>query len=391
MLFLAQHLTMGGAEELLRGIATGLPSGRFEVVVGCLTREGAVAEDLRAAGVRVEYLPGEPGPRDPLAFARLVRFVRAEAPQVVHTFLLNAGLYGRLAAWLAGVPAIYHAEQNVYFRRSRRHLWFEQFLAGRTTMVVTCCQAVGSFYQSQVGIASQRLEVIYNAVDFAVVEPSETRMAARTALGYEESDLVLGGLGRLTEQKAHDLLLDALAEISERYPSVRLFLAGQGPLQAALEERIRSRGLDGRVRLLGLRRDRARLYAAMDIFVLPSRWEGLSLALVEAAGLGLPIVATDVGGNSEVVSGEAGIWLVRPGEVPALAKALEAAVELVQAARQSGGQTRYERSRLRERFSLAAHLTQLESSYRRALGWPASETVGQDLPPSSLVEGRGAS
>jgi glycosyltransferase involved in cell wall biosynthesis len=250
---------------------------------------------------------------------------------------------------------------------------------------------VGSFYQSQVGITSQRLEVIYNAVEFAGVEPSETRMAARTALGYQESDLVLGGLGRLTEQKAHELLLDAVAEIGERYPTVRLFLAGQGPLQVALEERIRRRGLDERVRLLGLRRDRRRLYAAMDVFVLPSRWEGLSLALVEAAGLGLPIVATDVGGNAEVVGGEVGVWLIRPGDVPALANALGAAVELLQVARRSSGQARYPRPGVRERFSLAAHLAQLETSYRRALGWPASEAVGKDLPPASLVEGRGAS
>src|SRR5215212_10119658 len=116
---------MGGAEELLRGVATGLPRDRFEVVVGCLTREGIIARELREAGVRVVLLPGEPGPRDPAAFLRLLRFVRAERPDVVHTFLLNAGLYGRLAAWLAGVAAIYHAEQNIYFRRSPRHLALE--------------------------------------------------------------------------------------------------------------------------------------------------------------------------------------------------------------------------------------------------------------------------
>jgi glycosyltransferase involved in cell wall biosynthesis len=129
----------------------------------------------------------------------------------------------------------------------------------------------------------------------------------------------------------------------------------------------------------------------MDVFVLPSRWEGLSLALVEAAGLGLPIVTTDVGGNAEVVGREAGVWLVRPGDVPALASALEAAVELVQAARRSGGSARFGRPGVRERFSLAAHLAQLEKSYRRALGWPAWEAVGQDVSPASLFEGRGAS
>src|SRR5919109_3668586 len=161
VLYLAQHLTMGGAEELLRGVASGLPSERFEVVVGCLTREGIIARELREAGVRVELLAGEPGPRDPLAFLRLLWFIRAERPDVVHTVLLNAGMYGRLAAWLARVPAIYHAEQNIYFNKSRRHLMFERFLGPRTTRVVACCEAVASFYRTQVGLDRERLEVIY--------------------------------------------------------------------------------------------------------------------------------------------------------------------------------------------------------------------------------------
>src|SRR5215217_6187535 len=114
VLFLAQHLTLGGAEELLRHVTMGLPRERFDVVVGCLTREDLIGSELRSAGIRLELLSGEPGPRDPRALARLVAFIRRERPDVVHTFLLTAGLYGRLAAWLARVPAIYHAEQNIY-------------------------------------------------------------------------------------------------------------------------------------------------------------------------------------------------------------------------------------------------------------------------------------
>lgn len=362
VLYLAQHLTMGGAEELLRGVATGLPTERFEVVVGCLTREGVIARELRAAGLRVVLLPGEPGLRDQAAFLRLLRFIRAERPAVVHTFLLNAGLYGRLAAWLARVPAIYHAEQNVYVQKSPRHLALERFLAARTTRVVACCRAVADFYAAQVGIAAARLEVIYNAVDFSLVEPRRDPAAARAELGLAADDLVLGTLGRLAEQKAHDVLLAALAKLAD--PSVKLILAGQGPLQAALEERAEQLGLGRRVRFLGVRRDRDVLYAAMDVFVLPSRWEGLSLALVEAAGVGLPIVATDVGGNAEVVGTERAAWLVRPDDPDGLAAALH---EALGHARTTGP---LERPSVRERFSLDRHLEQLEASYRGALGIP---------------------
>jgi glycosyltransferase involved in cell wall biosynthesis len=363
VLFLAQHLTMGGAEELLLGLATRLPRERFEVVVGCLTREGLIAQELRRAGVRLALLPGEPGPRDPAAFGQLVRFIRGLRPDVVHTFLLNAGLYGRLAAWLAGVPAIYHAEQNVYLHRRRRHLWLERFLARRTTRIVACCQAVGGFYRQQVGLDPARLEVIYNAVDYGAVAPRPDRAAARAELGYGPDDLVLGCLGRLSEQKGHDLLLEALASLRRERPEapVKLFLAGQGPLAADLAAQAARLGLDGRVALLGVRRDRATLYAAMDVFVLPSRWEGLSLALAEAAGLGLPIVATAVGGNAEVVQPGPGCWLVPPNQPRALAEALGQAIQ---------APARLERPEVRRRFDLETHLRALEASYRSALKLP---------------------
>lgn len=371
VLYLAQHLTMGGAEQLLLQIATRLPPERFEVVVGCLTREGIIAQELRRAGVRVVLLPGEPGPRDLLAFARLVRFIQAQRPDIVHTFLLTAGLYGRLAAWLARVPAIFHAEQNIYARKTRRHLLLERLLAPRTTGIIACCRAVGEFYQRQVGLDPRRLRVIYNAVDFAGVEPRVDRLAARAELGYGADEVVLGCLGRLTEQKGHDVLLEALARLNA--PRVRLFIAGQGPLQAELAARAERLGLGERVRFLGVRRDRGTLYAAMDVFALPSRWEGLSLALVEAAGLGLPIVATDVGGNAEVVQSGDGAWLVPPDDPSALAAALAAA---------TAAPRRFPRPAVRERFGLAAHLAELEQSYRAALGLPPAGTVARAPRPS---------
>ena len=361
VLYLAQHLTMGGAEELLLGVARSLPAERFEVVVGCLTREGLVAQELRRSGVRVQLLPGEPGPRDPLAFLRLYRFIRAERPDVVHTFLLSAGLYGRLAAWLARTPAIFHAEQNVYLDRASRHLLLERWLAGRTTRVIACCKAVGDLYQRQVGLDPDRLEVIYNAVDLDAVLPRADRQAARAALGYGPDDLVLGTLGRLTRQKGHDVLLAALARLAPAWPRLRLFIAGQGPLQGDFERQVAAIGLGDRVRLLGIRRDRDLLYAAMDLFVLPSRWEGLSLALVEAWAAGLPVVATDVGGNAEVLAGGEGGWLAPPDDPVSLASVLEQAL---------ADRRRRDRPDVGARFSLAAHVTRLERTYRRALALP---------------------
>jgi glycosyltransferase involved in cell wall biosynthesis len=375
VVYLAQNLTVGGAEELLLGVATHLPRDRFEVVVGCLTREGPIAQELRHAGVRVELLPGEPGPRYPGAFVRLLRFIRAERPDVVHTFLLNAGLYGRLAAWLARVPAIFHAEQNVYLRKPRRHLLLERFLAARTSGVIACCRAVAEFYQRQLGLDGRHIEIIYNAVDFAGLEPSGCRSASRAELGFTREDIVLGCLGRLTEQKGQDVLLLALAQLKDELPGLKTFVAGQGPAEHRLATDVTTLGLTDRVRFLGVRRERNTLYAAMDIFVLPSRWEGLSLALVEAAGLGLPIVATDVGGNSEVVQAGPGVWLLPPDDASRLARAIAAAVTAVQDDPASELRQRCLRPLVRDRFSLGRHLELLEATYRRALNLPTLRSI----------------
>lgn len=363
-LYLAQHLTMGGAEELLLGIATHLPPERFDVVVGCLTREGIVARELRAAGVRVVLLPGQPGPRDPAAFWRLLRFIRAERPQVVHTFLQAAGLYGRLTAWLARVPAIYHAEQNVYLKRSRRHLLFERFLASRTTRVVACCQAVAEHYRASVGIAPERLVVLLNAVNFERAAPLADRSVAKEALGFAPDDVVLGTLGRLERQKGIDVLLAVLARLAPRRPNLRAFVAGQGRLAGQLKQQAETLGVGDRVRFLGVRRDRDVLFGAMDVFVLPSRWEGLSLALAEAAGAGLPIVATTVGGNAEVVEHERSALLVAPDNPLALADALARLSADAELRARLGAAARVD---ARARFSIERYVELLAASYERAL------------------------
>ena len=142
-LFLCQNLGVGGAEELILGASSALPAVGVETGVVALTRRGPIADEIEAAGVPVHLVAGEPGPRDPAAFVRLVRLLQREQPDVVHTFLIVAGIYGRLAAFAAGVPLVLAAEQNVYARKPKRHALIERALAARTYRVVACCEVVG--------------------------------------------------------------------------------------------------------------------------------------------------------------------------------------------------------------------------------------------------------
>ena len=363
-LLLCQNLNVGGAEELILGASSALPSVGVETGVVALTRRGPIADEIEAAGVPVHLVAGEPGPRDPAAFVRLVRLLQREQPAVVHTFLIVAGIYGRLAAFAAGVPLVLAAEQNVYARKPRRHALMERALAARTYRVVACCEVVGRYYRQQVGVPRSKIEVIYNAVRFGRRPQATDRETARFALKLPPEALVLGTLGRLAEQKGQRILLRAVAALARDVPDLVLFLAGAGPLREELEAEASRLGLADRVRFLGLRRDRATLYAAMDVFALPSRWEGLSLALVEAMGAGRAVVATDVGGNPEVVrDGRTGL-LVPPADADALAAAL---LKLARdrALRAALGDAAA--ADALSRFSIDQHVAQLAALYRRGL------------------------
>jgi glycosyltransferase involved in cell wall biosynthesis len=363
-LLVCQNLNVGGAEELVLGASTELPSVGVQTGVVALSRRGPVADEIAAAGIPVHVVAGQPGPRDPAAFMRLVRLLQREQPDVVHTFLIVASIYGRLAAFAAGVPVVLAAEQNVYTRKPRRHALLERALATRTYRVVACCQAVGRFYQRQVGLPPSKVAVVYNAVRFGRRPlPTDTE-TARFALKLPPEAFVLGTLGRLTEQKDQRTLLEAVASLARDVRDVVLFLAGDGPLRPELESQAARFGLADRVRFLGVRRDRATLYAAMDAFVLPSRWEGLSLALVEAMGAGRAVVATDVGGNPEVVAdGRTGL-LVPANDAAALTDAI---VRLARdrPLRDSLGQAAAAEARVR--FSIEQHAAQLAALYRQGL------------------------
>ena len=153
------------------------------------------------------------------------------------------------------------------------------------------------FYVEQVGADRAKVEVIYNAVDWAQLQTTMTREEMRASVGIPLAARVGGIIARLTEQKAHGVLFDALAH-APALADVHLMVVGDGELRDALKSRVETLGLSPRVHFLGARRDLGNLLAAIDVFVMPSLWEGLPLSLVLAMGAGLPVVATSRRGDS---------------------------------------------------------------------------------------------
>jgi glycosyltransferase involved in cell wall biosynthesis len=316
---------IGGAEEMTLNLVRHLPSQRFEPMVCCIHAAGPIGDEIRQTGTPLAVLGLTPGIRRPLDVVSIARHLRAVRPHIVHTFLLTASLYGRLAAILARVPLVVGSEVNIYRDKRRAHVLAERLLMSGTDCVVASAHAVREFYVRQVHADPSKVEVIYNAVDFEQARPTLGRDAMRGSLGIDRDAIVVGIIARLTEQKGHRILFEALAN-QPLLQHVQVLVVGGGELNEELQRRAQSLRIDRRVHFLGPRRDLGNLLAAMDVFVLPSLWEGLPLSLVLAMAAERLVVATSVAGVPEVVQdGRTGL-LIPPGDVDALGRALARAV-----------------------------------------------------------------
>ena len=299
---------------------------RFEPVVVCLNSAGPIGEEIRKTGVEFHVLGVTPGWRRPFDLIDIERKLTMLQADIVHTFLLTASLYGRLAAMLARVPIIIGTEVNIYEQKNPWHIKAERWLMGKTDRVVVSAESVRDFYVEQVGADRERIDVVYNAVDWAQLGSTATREEIRTGFGIPADAPLAGIIARLTEQKAHAHLFQAMAS-TPGLARLQLLVVGDGHLRASLEKQVVDLRLDDRVHFLGARRDLGNILSAIDLFVMPSLWEGLPLSMVLAMGAALPVVATRVAGIPEVVhDGETGL-LVPPADPAALGAALEKLVQ----------------------------------------------------------------
>lgn len=350
---LIDTLHPAGAEKQLVTVAAGLDRRRFAPHVVCLTDTGQYEEDLRAAGVPVTLI-GKRHKVGGLAFRRLRALLRREAPQILHTWMFTCNLYGRLAA--RGLPiTLLASEVAADVNKSALRLAIDRWLAPSTRAFYVNSGVVARFYHERCGIPFEKLVIIPNGVR-AVERPP----VPRATLGVREDAFVVCCAGRLSAEKGFDRVIDALATPALRARPVELVIAGDGPLRAALEARAADRGVADRVHLLGHRPDLPGVLRAVDALVLSSLQEGMPNALMEAMALGLPCVATLVGGVAElVVDGASG--LVVPASAPEpIAAALVRLIDDPALARRLGAAAR---ERMAREFTVEANVRRFEALY----------------------------
>lgn len=331
----------GSAENTFLTVA-GLDREAYEVLlVMGLSRESdmgpreraSVEENiarLRKRGVGILALPDLVRRISPVsdlkAFLALWRLFRRERPGIVHTHTSKAGILGRWAAWLAGVPVIVHTPHGHVFwgyfgpAKTRLFILLEKISALMTDRLITLTDQERRDHLRFRVAPAEKFTTICSGVDLGRFPVSEDgRGEARRSLGISEGAFVVGTVGRLTAVKGHRHLLDAAREVIARHGDTVFVFVGAGELLGDLQRRAAELGIGGNVRFTGWKPDVAPIVNAFDLFAFPSLNEGMGKALVEAMVLGKPVVASRIGGITDLVDDGVTGFLVPPADPAALA------------------------------------------------------------------------
>ena len=359
---------VGGLENGIVNLINRLPHEEFRHSVVALTEcDPRFCERVTRSDVDFIELKKPPG-QGWRVFRRIGRLFSERRPAIVHTRNL-AALEMQAPAWFAGVPVRLHGEHgrdmedpdgtNVRYRIVRR------LLAPFVTQYVALSADLEHYLVDVLGVGASRVSRICNGVDERKFSPSTRAGAFKSS---QDDRLVVGTVGRLDEVKGQRILVESVAALLRdapyRRPGLRVVICGDGPARGSIEHCIAFHGLQDVVELLGERADVPDVLRSLDVFVLPSLAEGISNTILEAMACGLPVVATDVGGNSELVVEHESGYLVPAADPQALGAAIARYLDDAELRRRHGRRAREEVER---QFSLSGMVRRYADLYRAAL------------------------
>lgn len=348
ILFCIDHLRGDGTQRVLCHLAEGMIERGHRITVLCLNDswDAGVLEQLRRSSATVRVI-GKVSLLAGYGLISTLRWMRQQNFDVAVTMLFWSDVAGRILARRAGITRVV---SSIRARNINYAPW--QLLLTRATMpladvVVVNSRRIAAFAVAAEGARPERLVYIPNGVDFSLYTQPISRAALRAELGLSADAAVIGSVGRLTYQKGFDVLLRALAQPG--LEGVHLLLAGAGEELDRLGALTHSLKMSHRVHFAGYRRDVPRWLGALDLYVHPARFEGTPNILLEAMAAGCPIVATNIDGNSEILTDGQHGWLTPPDDPIALASAIRTALEQpVEAQRRA----RAAREHVRKQYSI---------------------------------------
>lgn len=361
ILYLSTSSGPGGAERVISNLSASLDPARFRAIL-CLFRPGWIQAYSESLSVRTYVIPTH-GMFDWRWMLRFKRLLKDEHVDLIHAHEFDANVQGAFVAALSGIPLVATVHGKNYFWEKLRRRVAYRWVSRRATMV-TVSQNLKHFIVEKVGIDPGNVKVVYNGVHgLPQIDSSDIRKC-REELGVPGGNQIVGVVGNLYPVKGHQYLIASIPAVLAKCPNTTFIFAGRGQLEAELKAQALELGVDGQIRFLGLRQDIPRILSVLDVFVLPSLSEGLSMAILEAMVAGKPVIATDVGGNPELVEdGETG-YLVPSQNSQALADRLITVLTNRQRALQFGKSGQH---RAQGQFSLITMVHEYQALYDQCI------------------------
>jgi len=331
------RLIVGGAQENTIYTAELLDKKRFNasIISGPQTgSEGSLIEEARARDVQIKIMPSllrEISPlNDVITMINLVRIFRQEPIDIIHTHSSKAGIIGRLAAHIAGIPIIIHTVHGWSFHDfmspiiRQIYIILERWAASFTDAIIVVTQKdIQKGLDAHIG-KPEKYHLIRSAIPMEQFKPNQsTRDYQRNQFNIPTEAIIIGNVGRFSPQKNPFDWIKIAGQIGRKNPQVYFLLVGDGPLRKEVEIQIEKEKLSNRFILTGLRRDVPELLSVMDIFLITSLWEGLPRVILQAMSMRLPIVANRADGASEVIQNGVNGFLCEPGTIDCAVKACQ--------------------------------------------------------------------
>jgi glycosyltransferase involved in cell wall biosynthesis len=379
------RMNIGGVAHHVTNLMRGLDRTKYEQQLVCGFEgngEGSMREHLQTQGIKPILVPQLVGnPRinlsDTLAFAHILRLLRQEQPIILHTHTSKAGLLGRVAARLIGVPIVVHTFHGLVLKghygplKTNAARVVERWLAKLSDSLIAVSNEVRKDLLAYRIAPTEKIEVIPLGLELDdFIDSRRRRGVLHRELGLDSASKLIGIVGRIAPIKNHCLFFEAVSRVLAEHASAHVLVAGDGELRPQMERYVREMGIGERVSFLGWRHDLPQIYTDLDVLVISSDNEGTPVCAIEAMAAGRPVVATNVGGLPDVISHRETGYLVAPGNVEQLASAItrvlkdgEATDRLRQNAREA----------VKHKFSVARLATDIDSLYGKLLAKKSRE------------------
>jgi len=364
VLHIIDSLHLGGAQEVVLNLAT-CGSSRFRHEVATLHGHGIYWDRLKRAGIKVHSL--SPHKFLPAYLASIPWRILADKPDILHCHLIPSNIIAKPLGALLGVPVIInHDHTNDPHRIDNKILLALDKSTNRFAHhIIAVAAACRDFLTTHESIRPEKISLVPNAIDLRRFSPGEaSRDEARARLGLPVASRIVAGVGRLNPQKNFALFLDIAAQLAPRFPDLHFLLAGDGPEEQMLREKASALGIANRVTFSGYVADTRLVYLAADVLLMPSRYEGLPMTLLEAMAMGLPVVASKLDGIAEVIGDGSEGFLV-PSDDAALF--VERTAALLADAELSARISKNARAKIEASFSVERMTSSVEDIYDRFL------------------------